>query len=76
MSVLGAILLILAGLAIMAFGIFLFYAWLPFLYAVALLLARPANARFPSWARMLNTSPFGARRTAVRAEHAPRLLKS
>ena len=45
-------------------------------FAVALLLARPANARFPSWARMLNTSPFGARRTAVRAEHTPRLLKS
>lgn len=34
MSVLGAILLILAGLAIMAFGIFLFYAWLPFLYGL------------------------------------------
>ena len=34
MSVLGAILLVLAGLAIMAFGIFLFYAWLPFLYGL------------------------------------------
>jgi hypothetical protein len=34
MSVLGALLLILAGLAIMAFGIFLFYAWLPFLYGL------------------------------------------
>ena len=34
MSVLGAILLILAGLAIMAFGIFLFYAWLPVLYGL------------------------------------------
>ena len=35
MSVLGAILLVLAGLAIMAFGIFLFYAWLPARRAVA-----------------------------------------
>ena len=34
MSVLGALLLILAGLAIMAFGIFLFYAWLPVLYGL------------------------------------------
>ena len=34
MSVLGAILLILTGLAIMAFGIFLFYAWLPVLYGL------------------------------------------
>ena len=34
MSVLGAILLILAGLAIMAFGIFLFYAWLPLFYGL------------------------------------------
>jgi len=34
MSALGAILLILAGLAIMAFGIFLFYAWLPVLYGL------------------------------------------
>jgi hypothetical protein len=34
MSVIGALLLILAGLAIMAFGIFLFYAWLPFLYGL------------------------------------------
>ena len=34
MSVLGAILLVLAGLAIMGFGIFLFYAWLPFLYGL------------------------------------------
>ena len=34
MSLLGAILLVLAGLAIMGFGIFLFYAWLPFLYGL------------------------------------------
>ena len=34
MSVLGATLLVLAGLAIMGFGIFLFYAWLPFLYGL------------------------------------------
>jgi hypothetical protein len=34
MSTLGAILLILAGLAIMNFGIFLFYAWLPVLYGL------------------------------------------
>jgi hypothetical protein len=34
MSVLGAILLVLAGLAIMALGIFLFYAWLPLFYGL------------------------------------------
>jgi hypothetical protein len=34
MSVLGAILFILAGLAIMASGIFLFYAWLPLFYGL------------------------------------------
>jgi hypothetical protein len=34
MSTLGAILLILAGLAIMSYGIFLFYAWLPLLYGL------------------------------------------
>jgi hypothetical protein len=34
MSMLGAILLILAGLAIMSYGIFLFYAWLPVLYGL------------------------------------------
>ncbi len=34
MSVVGALLLILAGLAILAFGIFLFYAWLPLLYGL------------------------------------------
>jgi hypothetical protein len=34
MSTLGAILLILAGLAIMNYGIFLFYAWLPVLYGL------------------------------------------
>jgi hypothetical protein len=34
MSVLGATLLVLAGLAIMGFGVFLFYAWLPFLYGL------------------------------------------
>ena len=31
---LGVILLILAGLAIMAYGIFIFYAWLPLLYGL------------------------------------------
>ena len=34
MSMLGAILMILAGLAIMSYGIFLFYAWLPVLYGL------------------------------------------
>jgi hypothetical protein len=34
MSTLAAILLILAGLAIMSYGIFLFYAWLPVLYGL------------------------------------------
>jgi hypothetical protein len=34
MSALGSVLIILAGLAIMAFGIFLFYAWLPFFYGL------------------------------------------
>ena len=34
MSVVGAILLVLAGLAIMAFGIFFFYAWVRFLYGL------------------------------------------
>lgn len=34
MSALGAILMIVTGLAIMAFGLFLFYAWLPVLYAL------------------------------------------
>ena len=34
MSMLGAVLLILAGLAIMAYGIFIFYAWLPLLYGL------------------------------------------
>ena len=34
MSVFGATLLLLAGVAIMGFGIFLFYAWLPFLYGL------------------------------------------
>jgi len=34
MSTLGAILLILAGLAILNYGIFLFYAWLPVLYGL------------------------------------------
>ena len=42
----------------------------------ALLLARPANTCFARWARMLNTSPFGARRTATGAKHAPYLLNS
>ncbi len=34
MTVAGAALLILTGLSIMAFGLFLFYAWLPLLYAI------------------------------------------
>lgn len=34
MSFLGALLMILTGLAIMAFGLFLFYAWLPLLYGL------------------------------------------
>ena len=34
MSMLGSLLLVLAGLAIMSYGIFLFYAWLPVLYAL------------------------------------------
>ncbi len=34
MSLAGGVLLILSGLAIMTFGLFLFYAWLPLLYAV------------------------------------------
>lgn len=34
MSVLGALLMIVTGLAIMAFGLFLFYAWLPLLYGL------------------------------------------
>jgi hypothetical protein len=29
-----AVLLILCGLAVMVFGLFLFYAWLPILYAL------------------------------------------
>jgi hypothetical protein len=34
MSTLGAVLLILAGLGTMAFGIFIFYAWLPLFYGL------------------------------------------
>jgi hypothetical protein len=34
MSLLGAILMILTGLAIMSHGLFLFYFWLPLLYAI------------------------------------------
>ena len=34
MSFAGAVLLILTGLAILSFGLFLFYAWLPLLYAL------------------------------------------
>ncbi len=34
MSLLGGILMILAGLAILSFGLFLFYAWLPLLYGL------------------------------------------
>ena len=45
MSSAGAILLIVTGLAVMALGLLLFYAWLPFLYAfvgfdIGLLLGR------------------------------------
>lgn len=45
MSFAGAVLLILTGLAILSFGLFLFYAWLPLLYAfvgfdIGLLLGR------------------------------------
>ncbi len=34
MSLIGSLLMILTGLAIMAFGLFIFYAWLPLLYAI------------------------------------------
>ena len=34
MAILGAILMILTGLAIMSHGLFLFYFWLPLLYAI------------------------------------------
>jgi hypothetical protein len=34
MSLVGGLLMILTGLAIMAFGLFLFYAWLPLLYGL------------------------------------------
>src|SRR5688572_8586087 len=34
MSVAGSLLMIATGLALMAFGLFLFYAWLPFLYGL------------------------------------------
>lgn len=34
MSFLGGVLMIVTGLALMAAGLFLFYAWLPFLYAL------------------------------------------
>jgi hypothetical protein len=34
MSFLGALLMILSGLAIMGFGLFLYYAWLPLLYGL------------------------------------------
>jgi hypothetical protein len=34
MSFLGALLMVLTGLAIMGFGLFLFYAWLPLLYGL------------------------------------------
>ena len=45
MSLTIGLLMILTGLAIMAFGLFMFYAWLPLLYAlvgfdVGILLAR------------------------------------
>jgi hypothetical protein len=34
MTTAGAVLMILTGLVIMSFGLFLFYAWLPLLYAL------------------------------------------
>jgi hypothetical protein len=34
MTPIGSVLLILTGLVIMAFGLFIFYAWLPLLYAI------------------------------------------
>jgi hypothetical protein len=34
MTFAGGILLILTGIAVLAFGLFLFYAWLPLLYAL------------------------------------------
>ncbi len=34
MSLIGSLLMIVTGLAIMAFGLFIFYAWLPLLYAI------------------------------------------
>jgi hypothetical protein len=34
MSTLGALLMILAGAALMAYGLFIFYAWLPILYGL------------------------------------------
>ena len=34
MTTAGALLMILTGLVIMSFGLFLFYAWLPLLYAL------------------------------------------
>ncbi len=34
MSLLGGMLMVLAGLAILSFGLFLFYAWLPLLYGL------------------------------------------
>jgi len=34
MSLIGSLLMILTGLVIMAFGLFIFYAWLPLLYAI------------------------------------------
>jgi hypothetical protein len=55
MSTLGAFLLILAGLAIMAYGIFLFYAWLPVLYGlfgleIGLLLGRSLTGEVGAFA--------------------------
>jgi len=34
MSLIGSLLMILTGLVIMSFGLFIFYAWLPLLYAI------------------------------------------
>ena len=42
MSLLGGMLMVLAGLAILSFGLFLFYAWLPLLYGLDRPRDRPA----------------------------------
>jgi hypothetical protein len=60
MSGLGAILLVLAGLGIMGFGIFLFYAWLPFFYGlfgleIGLLLGKSLTGEMALLALILGT---------------------